>query len=919
MTPNDNEHLTDFALPPLPAIPSKVELGAPIREAFEALCQELYRQADVHAQRWAAQNSKYPQANFPQPMTPQEIETAYRFLESGAGGAPHEFPTIPSQYGWSHEDNAPLQHFLRQPQLPPVAMLRALIFTHYGRPPRDQFPWLFLHKFEELIRDYWKHHDVGFPLGLRELAGVFSAAGIPPETIGRCRLLTGYWQISFLWDAEATWPYFAEHQHLLAEALELEPHIVFQPRIFLHPPNLVQEDWAWRYRRADRRKSAFDLLAMFPSLPERFVEPCWEVALSLVKTERLWAQKALARIPDRLERILAALKNGKQEMRTSAAEWLSRLGDHCAIEPLKQALAKEKHDVPKGAALTALERLGVPIDEFLDRPGLMGEAEKGLAKGVPDDLAWFPFQQLPAVHWQDKAKRIPPDVLKWWIVQGHKLKKPEPGVILRRYAQLMRPAEAAELGLFVLSAWIAFDTRMSDEAETAQRAQSHYQKWGGYGMTYQQALQIVQKEPIGSAVAQKGILAVAGACCDGRAATMVGAYLKQWYGLRAAQCKALIQMVAWIDHSAAIQLLLATARRFRTAGIRKEAEKCVKQLAERRDWTVAELADRSISTCGLDENRQILFDYGPRRFFAQLDDELSFALIDSEGKTIAALPEPRKDEDAELVKQIKKNYSAAKKELKTIVKQQQERFYEAMCEQREWLVADWDVFLRQHPVVGRLCQRVIWAQVKEDKVIRTFRPLADGTLTGPEDTQVEIDPVGRIRVAHDLMVTPEEALRWKNHLADYEVVPLFEQVGKPIYHLPDGAKEQTEIRDFVGHMIEAFKLRGRATKLGYVRGGAEDGGWFYRYQKQFPTLGIEASIEFSGNGLPEENRTVALMGLSFQRTLSDEEVQFGGSGRSHVLLSEVPAVLLSECWNDMKSISAQGTGFDPDWEKKVHQ
>jgi Domain of unknown function (DUF4132) len=169
-----------------------------------------------------------------------------------------------------------------------------------------------------------------------------------------------------------------------------------------------------------------------------------------------------------------------------------------------------------------------------------------------------------------------------------------------------------------------------------------------------------------------------------------------------------------------------------------------------------------------------------------------------------------------------------------------------------------------------------------------------------------------------LMVTPEEASRWKNHLADYEVVPLFEQVGKPIYPLPDGAKEQNEIRDFVGHMIEAFKLRGRAAKLGYVRGGAEDGGWFYRYNKQFPTLGIEASIEFSGNGLPEENRTVALTSLSFQRTLLKEgENRFGGFGPSRILLSEVPAVLLSECWNDMKSISAQGTGFDPDWEKKV--
>ena len=193
-----------------------------------------------------------------------------------------------------------------------------------------------------------------------------------------------------------------------------------------------------------------------------------------------------------------------------------------------------------------------------------------------------------------------------------KLKTPEPGVIFRRYAQLMRPAEAAELGLFVLSAWIACDTRLPGESEATQKAQKLFQQWSAYGMTYQKALQSIQQSPIGSAVSEKGVLAVAGACCDGRAATMVSDYLKQWYGMRAAQCKALIQMLAWIEHPAAIQLLLATARCFRTAGIRKEAERCVKLLAERCDWTVAELADRSISTCGLDESQQLVLDYGPR-------------------------------------------------------------------------------------------------------------------------------------------------------------------------------------------------------------------------------------------------------------------------------------------------------------------
>jgi hypothetical protein len=34
-------------------------------------------------------------------------------------------------------------------------------------------------------------------------------------------------------------------------------------------------------------------------------------------------------------------------------------------------------------------------------------------------------------------------------------------------------------------------------------------------------------------------------------------------------------------------------------------------------------------------------------------------------------------------------------------------------------------------------------------------------------------------------------------------------------------------------------------------------------------------------------------------------------------LADVPAVLLSECYNDLQAISAQGSGFDPDWESKT--
>jgi hypothetical protein len=49
--------------------------------------------------------------------------------------------------------------------------------------------------------------------------------------------------------------------------------------------------------------------------------------------------------------------------------------------------------------------------------------------------------------------------------------------------------------------------------------------------------------------------------------------------------------------------------------------------------------------------------------------------------------------------------------------------------------------------------------------------------------------------------------------------------------------------------------------------------------------------------------------------MDDKQNAYTPAGK--VPLGSVPAVLLSECWNDVKTIAADGTGFDPKWEEKT--
>jgi hypothetical protein len=490
---------------------------------------------------------------------------------------------------------------------------------------------------------------------------------------------------------------------------------------------------------------------------------------------------------------------------------------------------------------------------------------------------------------------------------------------------MFRAEDREALGAFVLSAWIAQDLRPPSREVAEQRARADAQQMHAWIARYPQGYQDSPLKDMtldqlvahylpgylqragGSAIGSKGVLALAAACGGAQIAHTVHQYLTEWYGYRAAQGKALIQMLAWVEHASATQLMLSVGSRFRTKGFQEEATRQAQLLAERKGWTLDELADRTIPTAGFDEGGTIELDYGGRKFMARLREDLTIGIETADGKPIGTLPEVRKGDNEAAAKEAKKRLSTARKELKSILASQRDRLYEAMCTGKTWRCENWLLYLLQHPIVRRHCQRLVWGTLEDGELARTFRPLDDGTLTDLDDKQCAPAPDAIVCLAHDTNCASRVAQDWMKHFEDYGVAPLFQQFGKGTYTLPDERREASALSDFEGHILDAYKLRGAAAKLGYMRGATEDGGRFYAYRKRFQMLGLEAVMAFSGNQLPEENRKVALTTLTFRR--SGSEVPMG----------EVPPGLLSECWNDMRSIAAEGSGFDPNWQSKVER
>lgn len=748
-----------------------------------------------------------------------------------------------------------LFQFLSRPEIRLEHFVRLMVlFSVIRQASPDDAAYILDWKFGPLLNRYRQSH----PFDLHELGTAFQTVGLDDSLLGRQQLF-GHDKSKLGWSSEALWAYWAQHLDMLDEAL--------QPG----------DDYSVKSRRA----SALSIVARFPEPPPQFLDRLWTFAFG-ASEDRLPAQTALSSKPEILKHLFATIASDDPTLRAIAAEWLGRLGKAGAIEPLMAAVRAERNLESKASMLIALELLGAPLESLLDREALFAEAVAELPVGIPTELEWFPLSALPQVHWSDNYERVPSEILQWLLVESFKLKNPEPNPLLRGYCGGLVKSEREALGRFVLEAW------MAQEAYT-------------------------RKGPI--ALTCKGVVAVAAACCGPDAVAAAGRYLAEWPRERPGQCRALVQMLAWIDHPAAVQLLLAISCRFKPATIQTEARRLSEALAKRKGWTLEQMADLAIPCAGLDQRGELHLSFGARGFSVRLNEKLQLIIADDSGKKLKALPPQRAADDKSRVQESKQRYSAAKKELKFILQIQSERLYEAMCTQRTWNSEDWETRLNRHPVMRHLCQRLVWSANSSGPPPVPFRPLDDGSLTDANDKPLQLSPGVCISIAHGSIMSLDSIHAWQQHLADYEIEPLFPQFGHSAITLSAEQEEQASLNDFKGHMINAFTLRGKAGKFGYSRGAAGDGGWFCEYTKNFTSLGITAVIGFTGNALPEQNREVALTKLYFRDKGEAGRMIFGGPAR--MPLSEIPPILLNECWNHMRQIAGAGTGFDAEWEQKT--
>lgn len=694
---------------------------------------------------------------------------------------------------------------------------------------------------------------------------------------------------------DAVWPYLAEHLDIFAEAFGLKV------------PGTPAPD----------KLRAVELLKFLPKTPAEFLGPLLDIATGTGKTGRETARSLLKGATGLTGIVCSLLKDGRQDARAGAARWLGEIGDPAAIAALTDALKTEKSEVARAGMLGALRALGAPIDHYVGPKALISEAQALLKKAKTDKLDWLLNTGFPALQFADGSK-VPDEVPRAWAVLAVKLKQPGGNALFDIYLDQLAPSSAQKLSTHFLDAWINYDTETTSHEDANAYANANAKarhlrlaKWVK-DYTVEKAFRDLYNEKRGeflnSGAEAKGLFGLAVRAAPSHAAAQVRSYLKH-HGSRTAQTSAMLEMLSSMADPVTLQVVISAATRLKQKTVQAHAAALVRAVAEQRNWTMDELADRTVPTVGLNDDGSLDLPCGPdaKPYAARLDAELKFSLFNPDGKAVSALPAG----DDEQTKASKSILSVSKKELAQAINMQSARLYEALCSGRTWPIGDWQRDFREHPLMVRLTERMIWQGLDaKGEALATFRPMPEGDLSDAADDAVDPSAFASVRLAHSALLPDTERLAWITHLKDYEVKTLFAQFSRPVLRLTDTQKGATQISDRKGWITDTFTFRGIATKLGYQRGEAMDGGYFSNYFKTFNAAAIFTNIGFSGNSVPEENLTAVMFDLSFHRLSSN------GRAGKQLSLQEVPPMLLSECWNDYHDIVAKAS-FDPNWEKKT--
>ena len=167
---------------------------------------------------------------------------------------------------------------------------------------------------------------------------------------------------------------------------------------------------------------------------------------------------------------------------------------------------------------------------------------------------------------------------------------------------------------------------------------------------------------------------------------------------------------------------------------------------------------------------------------------------------------------------------------------------------RRWRGEEFDKLIVRHPLMVHLARLLVWATYDSSgAVAATFRVTEDQTLADVSDQPFTVPDSAAVGLLHPMQVMdqPHVLEQWGQLFGDYEIVPPFAQLGRPVYRLSAAESAQQVMTQFASRAkLPAQTLVFGLEKLGWQRGVPADAGWVGEHSKQFYGANITAVVNY---------------------------------------------------------------------------
>jgi hypothetical protein len=563
---------------------------------------------------------------------------------------------------------------------------------------------------------------------------------------------------------------------------------------------------------------------------------------------------------------LLPLAAGRGRLSEAAVDFLRSLR-HRGAEPLLRAAVEAQPPEVAGALreiLLEVPEERVPAFDDATTPDWLRQAVAGLSLL---SLEWTNVPDLPPVLVGDRRLNAGQTAALLTALAKSSPTKPHPLV-----TAVKAHADRASLDTF---AWKLFQRWLGDGAPSKE-------KWA---------------------------LVAVGLLGSDPAALKLAPLVRAWPGESQHQRAVLgLECLRAIGTDTALMQINGIAQKVAFKGLKARAMECMEAIAADRGLTRAELEDRIVPDCDLDERGSREFDYGPRRFRFVLGPQMKPMVREEGGRLRPNLPDPTSKDDPKLAGEAREEWKLLKKQVGEVAKIQAYRLEQAMVTGRRWPRGEFESLLVRHPLMTNLARLLVWGCFDVDgRLAASFRLTEDQTYADVNDDTFRLPEEARIGIVHPLQLGEEERAAWGELLSDYEIAPPFPQIGRPVFHLEPGEAEKTEIPRYQGVKVPALSLVGTLQRLDWLRGIPEDAGVFHEHAKPFHGANVTAILEYA-DGVPvgyiEGWADQVLEHCYFTPGIYIPVIYPGR--RNMIPLGQVDPVVISEVLSDLNTIAAKG-------------